>query len=234
MRDAQASDRVREAYERQSHRWEDLKYRSWMPGNILIDQEADRTFVDLLRRHGMLPLDERRVLDVGCGEGKKLIRMHGLGACLDDLAGIDIVEGNIESARRRAPGVDFRVADAVDLPFADGEFDLAMAFMPFSSMPDDATRRQAAAEIMRVLRRDGALVWYDFRVNPRNPDVTALGIADVRGLFPDCTIDARRVTLAPPIARRLAPISWLACELLGQIPLLRTHWLALIRPAEPA
>jgi hypothetical protein len=42
----------------------------------------------------------------------------------------------------------------------------------------------------------------------------------------------RRVTLAPPIARRLAKWSWLACELLHVIPWLRTHDLVLIQKAE--
>ena len=34
-----------------------------------------------------------------------------------------------------------------------------------------------------------------------------------------------KVTLAPPIARKLAPISWLAYYLLEKIPFLQAHYL---------
>lgn len=224
------AEQIREAYARQGRRWAGEKYRWWNAGNLLIGQERERAIIALLVRSGMFPLDGCRVLDVGCGEGKQLLRCHALGASLDDLVGIDIVEGRIDGARRRAAGVDFRLADARELPFADGQFDLALAFMSFSSMVSDQMRRAAATEILRVLKPEGALLWYDFRVNPRNPDVTPLDIDDVRALFPGCAIDARRITLAPPIARRLAPASRVVCEMLTWIRPLRTHWLVLIRP----
>jgi hypothetical protein len=49
-------------------------------------------------------------------------------------------------------------------------------------------------------------------------------------LFPGCAIDARKVTLAPPIARAVASRSWVLAEMLGSLPFLRTHWAALIAP----
>ena len=54
-------------------------------------------------------------------------------------------------------------------------------------------------------------------------------LPEVRRLFPDWQIDARRVALLPPIARAVAPRSWRLASLLGQLPFLRTHWLALLR-----
>jgi hypothetical protein len=54
----------------------------------------------------------------------------------------------------------------------------------------------------------------------------------VRALFPEGAFAHRRVTLAPPIARRLARWSWLACELLHAVPWLRTHDLVLVQKPE--
>jgi hypothetical protein len=69
--------------------------------------------------------------------------------------------------------------------------------------------------------------------NPRNPDVRGVGRQELHRLFPTCTIEHRRVTLAPPVALRLARRSNSLCSLLDMVPLLRTHYLAVItRPAQ--
>lgn len=131
---------------------------------------------------------------------------------------------------RAEPWVDFRTADAAELPTSDESFDLVLAFTLFTSIPDASKRAAVAREVQRVLRPRGALLWYDFWVNPLNPDTQALGPADIKRLFGYEPVESRRVTLAPPIVRAIAPRSWIACELLGRLPFLRTHWLALVRP----
>jgi hypothetical protein len=75
------------------------------------------------------------------------------------------------------------------------------------------------------------LIIYDFWVNPRNPDVRPLRHAEVRRLFRGCTFHWRRVTLAPPLLRLLAPVpgGWLACYLLEKLPFLCTHFLVAVR-----
>jgi ubiquinone/menaquinone biosynthesis C-methylase UbiE len=125
--------------------------------------------------------------------------------------------------------MDIRVANAATLPFDDRTFDLALTFTMFSSIPDAALRLDVATEIRRVLRPRGAVLWYDFWTNPVNADVKALRLREIERLFGRKAAEARRVTLAPPISRRVAPHSLLACELLTAIPFLRTHWLAIVR-----
>jgi len=88
--------------------------------------------------------------------------------------------------------------------------------------------------MLRVLKPDGLIVWYDFHVNnPKNRDVRGVKKQEIRELFPACQIELRRATLAPPIARTLASYSWLLCYLLERIPLLCTHYLGAIRKAQP-
>jgi hypothetical protein len=81
---------------------------------------------------------------------------------------------------------------------------------------------------MRVLRPGGLLVVYDFTWNPLNRDVRGVNAGTLRALYPSCAVDARRVTLAPPITRLLARHSLSACSALERVPFLRSHILAAI------
>jgi len=91
-------------------------------------------------------------------------------------------------------------------------------------------KEQLASEMCRVLKRDGLLLWYDYHMNnPSNPDVKGVKRREIYALFPDCDIHLQRITLAPPIARRLAPLSWLLCYVLSKIPWLCSHYIGVIR-----
>jgi SAM-dependent methyltransferase len=92
-----------------------------------------------------------RVLEVGCGPGELAARFkEELGA---DVAAIDISPRMVELARGR--GVDARVGDVLDLPFAAAEFDCAVAAWMLYHVPDVD---RALAELARVLRPGGRLV----------------------------------------------------------------------------
>lgn len=93
----------------------------------------------------------RRVLEVGGGEGELAERIVGeLGA---EVVGLDQSERMVELQRAR--GVDARVGDVQELPFADGEFDLAVAAWMLYHVPDVD---RALGELARVLRPGGRLV----------------------------------------------------------------------------
>lgn len=72
--------RIRDAYARQRHRWQQTQYRGWMPGSLFMAQEQERVMPDLLRHHGAFPLADKRILDVGCGARKPLLRFLQYGA----------------------------------------------------------------------------------------------------------------------------------------------------------
>jgi SAM-dependent methyltransferase len=93
----------------------------------------------------------RAVLEVGCGEGELAERIRReLDA---DVVAIDQSERMVELTRAR--GVDARVADVQDLPFADGSFDVAVAAWVLFHVSDID---RALAELARVLRAGGRLV----------------------------------------------------------------------------
>jgi SAM-dependent methyltransferase len=93
----------------------------------------------------------KRVLEVGCGTGDLT---EQLAAELDgDLVAVDQSDRMVELTRGR--GIDARVADVQDLPFADGEFDCVFAAWMLYHVADVA---RAVAELARVLRPGGRLV----------------------------------------------------------------------------
>jgi SAM-dependent methyltransferase len=205
-------------------------YSFWEPSYLYLHQERERAILRLLGRHGFRPLDDVNVLEVGCGSGTILREFLRFGVQPENAMGVDIDSEAIARARRRAPGVDLRVGDATRLPSPDGSFDLVLAFTLFTSIPDARERAAVATEVRRVLRPDGAVLWYDYWVNPINPETEALGLSEIRRLFGCDPLEARRVTLAAPLARALAPRSWIAASLVSKVPLLRSHWLAVVRP----
>jgi hypothetical protein len=84
--------------------------------------------------------------------------------------------------------------------------------------------------MMRVVKRNGLILSYDFWLNPSNPQTRGLRPDEIRRLFPGCRFEFHRITLAPPIARRLVPASWLLCAFLEKLKIFNTHYLVAIRP----
>jgi len=88
------------------------------------------------------------LLDVGCGEG--VLTLHwaehlGTGRVI----GIDLQDPKLESewAARARPNLEFSAMSADQLPFADGEFDLAAAIEVLEHVPDP---ERVLAEMTRV------------------------------------------------------------------------------------
>lgn len=192
--------------------------------------ERQRVLAALLRRHARAPLSQLRLLEVGCGAGGNLLELIGLGFEPANLLANELLPERAAAARARLPAaVQVLEGDALALPLPDASLDLVLQSTVFSSLLDPGFRARLAARLWAWLKPGGAVLWYDFAVdNPRNPDVTGLPPAELRRLFPAASIDARRVTLAPPLARRAAALHPALPGLLNTVPLLRTHRLAWI------
>lgn len=227
-------DEPRRVAERYARRGGAERYHPLQPDVWLASQERQRVLIDLLRRHAPGPLAQLRVLEIGCGTGDKLLELLQLGFSPAQLQGSELLPDRAAAARARLPAATaVHTGDALALPLADASLDIVYQSTVFSSLLDDRFQQQLAAQMWRWLRPGGAVLWYDFVLdNPRNPDVRGVPLARVRQLFPGARIDARRVTLAPPLARpvaRLHPLGW---TLLNAWPWLRTHRLAWIeKPA---
>jgi ubiquinone/menaquinone biosynthesis C-methylase UbiE len=224
------ADRILREYERRAREIPADFYALSRPANLFSHHGQQRALLAALERSGMIPLDSRRVLDIGCGHGQWLGHFETLQARRDNLAAIDLDPRRAAAAQERFPGADIRVGDATHLPWSNSSFDIVAQSTVFTSILDGPTRAAVAAEMLRVLKPAGVVIWYDFLFdNPRNANVRGVRTKEIHRLFPNCRIHLRRITLAPPLARRIVPISWPVARLLEHLRLLNTHYLGVIR-----
>ncbi len=113
------------------------------------------------------------ILDVGCGEG---VLVEKWARRLGDkrVVGIDLEDATLQAEweKRQAPNLEYRVMKAENLPFADGEFDMATAIEVLEHVPDPA---HTVAEMARAANR-----WLLVSV-PREPLWRGLNMA--RGAY---------------------------------------------------
>lgn len=220
---------VREAYERRERNVPPDKYSRLKPYSILRIQELERGILQFLRRKGISELSQKKILEIGCGDGAWLRFFIQAGASPENLVGVDLLPSRIQAAREKCPaGTTLVCGDASQLSVDAESVDLLLVMTVFSSILDDRLRRLLAQEMLRVLRRRGGILWYDFHVNnPRNPDVRRVANHEIKSLFPDCSIELRPITLAPPLGRAVAraPVLY---WLLSNVRPLCSHYLGWI------
>jgi 2-polyprenyl-6-hydroxyphenyl methylase/3-demethylubiquinone-9 3-methyltransferase len=111
------------------------------------------------------------LLDIGCGAGlltNALAKEHRV-------TGIDLSEGSLEVARSsdETKTVDYRIANAYDLPFGDACFDVvsAMDVLEHVEEPNRLIREAA-----RVLKPGGSFFFHTFNRNPLSYLVIIKGV----------------------------------------------------------
>ena len=119
---------------------------------------------DLVER---IPADTRRVLEIACGTGRVTAHLR------ERLAGAEIIATDVNAdmlaeARRQLgeTGVHWQEADAQDLPFGEGHFDVVVCQFGLMFMPD---RPKALREAYRVLRPGGRLLFSTWDSLENNP-----------------------------------------------------------------
>ncbi len=228
-------DEVHERYERRKTAAFTQLYDPFRTVNLLIRQDKERAWNSLIARwlQGRA-LSSLNIAEVGCGSGMNLLYMLSLGADPARITANELQADRLAAARHNLPSaVTFLPGDASQLAIAEGTLDLVIQSTVFSSILDKALRQSVADRVMAWLKPGGCLLWYDFTFdNPKNRDVEGITLADIRALFPAAAIKAKRVTLAPPLARRLGILTPLAYPLLNLAPFLRTHVACIIeKPA---
>lgn len=150
------------------------------------------------------PVAGLRGLDIGCGEGGNTAHLVRAGA---RMTALDASPTFLRHAQAAHPYVRFVLADAGAMPFADGAFDFATAFMSLMDMPH---HDRVVAEAWRVLRPGGFLqfsILHPCFVPPHRRNVRdAAGEAvalEVGGYFEriDGRVDRWWFGTAPPEAR---------------------------------
>lgn len=223
-------ERIKQVYKKRDCQDKRKLYTLFNISALYMYQQQEKSILKLLKRTGFSKLEDKLILDVGCGSGGVLREFIKYGARPKNLHGIDLLPDRIEEAERLSPNIEFTCGNAENLPYEDNFFDMILCFTVFSSILDRRMRQNIVREMLRVLKPEGIVLWYDYHVNnPRNPDVRGVKKREIHELFSGCEIHLRRITLAPPIVRALAPYSIILCQVLEKIPLLCTHYLGVIR-----
>jgi len=127
------------------------------------DEEEKAWRNSLLKEFGSKTL---KILDVGTGNGSLALVLAGMG---HDVVGIDISEGMLSVARKKAEerGVnpDLRIGDAESLEFEDGCFDAVVSRIVLWTLPNP---QKAINEWKRVLRPGGKVYTFEIESWGRN------------------------------------------------------------------
>ncbi len=222
-------ERIQLEYQRRAREVRSDLYAPWQPSARFMLESRNRTAATMLQRLDVFPKPGDQCLEVGYGTLGWLAELISWGVRESDLHGIELDPSRARRACEILPAADLRIGDAVELPWDNDSFQLAIASTLFTSVLDPNVRRLIADEITRVLAPGGALLWYDFAYNnPRNQNVRGIGRAEIKKLFPTLQGKIRSITLAPPLTRLIAPHWWTLATVLEAIPLLRTHLIAVL------
>jgi 2-polyprenyl-3-methyl-5-hydroxy-6-metoxy-1,4-benzoquinol methylase len=114
-------------------------------------QQKAATMVAVLREALGDRIATASVLNLGCSTG---IIDEYIADCVASVTGVDIDKPAITLAnsRRRAPNVEFQIDDAMNLSFADANFDVVICSQVYEHVPDP---ERMMGEIHRVLRSGG-------------------------------------------------------------------------------
>jgi arsenite methyltransferase len=113
--------------------------------------ESTKELINLCRIDG-----NSYVLDVGCGAGATPCHLAKVHGC--NVVGVDLRESMISIAKARATGegledrIEFRVADARDLPFEDALFEAVLCESVATFVEN---KQQVADELVRVTKPGG-------------------------------------------------------------------------------
>jgi ubiquinone/menaquinone biosynthesis C-methylase UbiE len=130
-----------------------------------LDEASTEESFQAYKRYSFALLDlqpGQHVLDVGCGTGEDAQAMAQRVAPGGRVFAVDGSQHMIETARQRAAGcalaVEFQVADAHRLPFANDSFDASRADRIFMHLESPV---QALREMRRVTRPSGRVLVYE-------------------------------------------------------------------------
>jgi ubiquinone/menaquinone biosynthesis C-methylase UbiE len=251
------TDRIQEEYARRdAEGYTRSVYSYTNPAFQFLVQEREWALMTLLREN-CFNLQGSDVLEVGCGTGHILQRFMEFGA--RSVTGVDLMLNRLREGKHHYPVARFVLGNASQLPFVDEHFDLVTQFTCFSSVLDNTMRQRIAGEMLRVLKPQGVILFYDLRPIPRLGQILLRVIncrsvkSEKTGWARDFTKCAEVPTPTRPVSREevmqlfrggmvaARPISLdftaadcagksiWAARFLSAIPPLRTHTLALIK-----
>ncbi len=224
-------DLIKERYSQRNHKLLANDYLASSPYIYMSRQEKERELYSLFKKLDYNSLSDIDLLEIGCGRGGKILDLLQMGFSPNRIIGNELMPENIQIAKQRLPAsVKLFSGDARQLEVETESLDIVYQSMVFSSILDDDFQQELANTMWEWAKPNGGILWYDFIYNnPNNKNVRGVKISRIKELFPDAKIIIRRVTLAPPISRRVTKIHPSLYTTLNFFPFLRSHVLCFIK-----
>jgi len=196
------------------------------PTSLFYEQKIRSEREDLIReivRKRFPAVDSLKILEIGAGTAGNVPLFRSIGLRDDQIFLNELLEDRWSLIQKEYSSVQVFPGNALDIS-AGQKFDIIFQFTVFTSILDEDFRRELAQKMVSLLKTGGLIIWYDFIYNnPANPDVRGVSRKEVIRLFKEMNVRFHRVTLAPPIGRR---VGRLYSVLNGLFPFLRTHVVA--------
>ena len=109
------------------------------------------------------PRPGQKILDLAAGTGSSSEPLAAAGA---DVIPADFSEGMLAAGRKARPHLDFTKADALNLPFKEGEFDIATISF---GLRNTQNTEKALAQMLKVVKPGGHLVIAEFSIPTWRP-----------------------------------------------------------------
>ncbi|MDZ7831093.1 MAG: class I SAM-dependent methyltransferase [Desulfobacterales bacterium] len=224
-------DAVRARYDRRRQLPESSLYSPLNPSHYLCIQEKERALIRWIKTCGLAPVENRNVLEIGCGGGGNLLQFLKLGFRPENLVGNELLEERSKKAREMMPASTRIISgDALTIDLPEQSFDIVFQSTVFTSILDSEFQSKLAGRMWDLAKPGGGVLWYDFIYNnPNNPDVRGIGIRRIRELFPNGQISKWKLTLAPPISRFVTRIHPGLYSVFNALTFLRTHVLCWVQ-----
>tara|TARA_Y100000996_G_scaffold148791_1_gene114604 strand:+ start:100 stop:726 length:627 start_codon:yes stop_codon:yes gene_type:complete len=194
-------------------------------GDKLIKKERDKQIYQFLVNNKNFS-KKNEILDFGCGEGFIMEQLVNWGADHDQLTGVDISKKRIKIAKSRFESLRFlHISDKI--PFSDDKFTIIVISTVFSSIIGNSNRVFWAQEIDRVLKKGGAIIFYDMKLNnPFNFKTKKISKRELQHLFKNYSIKTKSLTVIPQLSRIISLVSPNIYPFLTKLRFLHTHFIS--------
>lgn len=171
----------------------------------------------------LIDFRSKKLIEIGAGHGDNLFFFERLGISRKQLFANELIDDRIEVLKNTFPEITIFEGDARNID-ENQKFDIVFQSTVFSSILNPEIKMELAAKMENLVAENGLILWYDFFYdNPQNKNVKGIGKNEIKKLFPKAkNIIFKKITLAPPIARRVGKYY----DLVNFIfPFLKTHFL---------